>query len=1386
MDNTDLKEKNFEADIEQYLLTEGGYIKGNQANYDKEKAIDMTMLIHFIKASQPKAWTRFEKKYGAKAEFQLYKTFQNDVARYGLISVLRHGLDDFGIKLKLCYFAPASSLNEELVTKYDQNILTCTRQFAYSTQNHNTIDMVLSLNGIPIIALELKNQITNQSIENSKKQWREDRDPKELLFHFDNRILAYFGVDLYEAAVATELKGDKTFFIPFNQGSNGAGKVGGAGNPARTDGHYVTAYLWEEVLQRDTLLAILQRYIMRQEESKLKIMLDKHGNEREETEKSTKLIFPRYHQLDVVEKLVGDTFEHGSGKNYLIQHSAGSGKSNSIAWLTYRLASLHQADNAHVFDGVFVVTDRRVLNHQLQDTILGFEHVEGAITTVTDKDNSSVLRDAINDGHRIIITTLHRFPIIYKELNSRAGKHYAIIVDEAHSSQSGKSAEKLKAALADTDEALRELAEIEEKEVEELEKEKDALMEDLLAQGQHKNLSFYAFTATPKPKTLQTFGVLAEHGQTPEEDRYVAFHNYSMLQAIEEGFIKDVLKCYTTFTTSYEISKKIESNPEYEETPATIALKAFHDNHQDTINKKTAIIVEKFREVTLNSMNGKAKAMVVTASRAHALRYFFAIKKYCVDHHIENVHPMVAFSGKVTYQGKEYTEPQLNSTPTRRISEDRLPLYFASEIYNMLIVADKYQTGFDEPMLHTMFVDKRLKDVKAVQTLSRLNRWQKDKKDTFVFDFVNTTDEIKKSFEPFYTATELIQPVDVNYVYTFRKDIEMYHLWTVLDEEAFFQKMQHIDPKKQQSRLSVLSSTFKPVMDRFEAYDEEKRFEIRSKIKNFVRFYSYMAQIARTFDKSLYKAYVFADYLYRVLPKTPHEKVDLTNKVLLLNSKIEQGETESIQLTGAKPEVKGENPGKGHKPDDNRDLLDNIIDKVNLMFQGNFSEADRVMVEGIFDRIQKAATKKLKKQATSNDETQFVESIFPEVFNQAAQNCYTTQATSFKKLFEDQEFYKVLMQQMGHTIYERYKIQEEQAFTVENLQQKFIPGLREDFADIKGYDRTLEEAFEWMIKVIKMPVIDKYNGLEDTILNPLFKVYCSTNALTNAEKRNYLKALATSFESYIKKIYYLLNDEEVTDKNGSIDFAGLSSALYLMRLNKLQYSDKPCDQRFAQYIDIITNLRNDESHSGKALTAKDIALGIHVVSALYLYVAYVRITDLEMREAELASKKAATPVKHAPVHNYSLVDETEDEETEETALPQAAESNDLSALSDEQKITFFQSVLTQLINHGGYSKKDAVFTKRRHWVAIYRVASDMGLVIDGDFPYFEHLVAAMNQDQLPVKLTSGFLEKAVAGVYAQHIDDWINAGLEGRKLQEFEDIYHCAKVFRGIINVKCN
>lgn len=999
------KEKNLENDIEAYLLS-NGYVKGNQSTYDKNKAIDMPVLISFIQATQPKMWQRYVNVYGEKAEKQLYTIFQQNVEQNGLVHVLRYGVKDRGMELRFAYFAPASNLNEELVQKYQSNILTCTRQFSYTSQNKNTIDIVLSLNGIPVVAMELKNQLTGQSVNNAKRQFMYDRDEKEFCFRFNNRFLVYFCVDLYEVAMTTQLQGEKTYFLPFNQGSNGAGNIGDGGNPKCEDG-YATSYLWEYVLNPEMLLSIFQRYISKQTTESISLV-----NGKKVTKTKTILIFPRYHQLDVVEKLVADTKKTKEGRNYLLQHSAGSGKSNEIAWLTYRLASLHNEEDKEMFQSVFVITDRRVLNKQLQNTILGFEHYEGQIATITDKDNSEVLKNAINDKKKIIITTLHRFPLIYKELDNHKGKQFAIIVDEAHSSQSGKSAEKLKAALADTEESLREWAEIEGKTEEEIIDEMEHLSE-LLTQGQHKNQYFYAFTATPKPKTLRTFGEW-------KGDKFDAFHHYSMRQAIDEGFILDVLQNYTTIETSYKIAKIITENPMFEEPPATKAVKDFHDNHQFVVEQKVALIVEKIREVTLRKLNGKGKAMVVCPSRAHAVRYFLTMKEYCSLKGYTDVNPLVAFSGSVSYNGMEYTETQLNSTEELKISETALPMYFASEMFNVLIVAEKYQTGFDEPKLHSMFVDKRLRGVKAVQTLSRLNRCCGGKNDTYVLDFANTAESIKESFKPFYEETWLGDDIDVNIVYKYLNELKNYHLWSEDTEKEVF------DVYSTTQEMGRLTSLFKPVLEDFNNLDEEDRFKVRSLVRHFNRFYAYMAQIVRTFDVELYKTYIFTELLFKLLPKTPHEKVDLTGKLALEHNKLTESFSGSIVLepTADDKTLENEKGGVAKPTEVPTDLLSNIIDKINLMYQGNFTEADKVIVETIFDALGKEK-KKLTKQAKNADVNMFSQNIFPKIFEKIAQECYVKQMDSFAKLFEEQSFYNRIMEEMGKAMYYSLKNGEE-------------------------------------------------------------------------------------------------------------------------------------------------------------------------------------------------------------------------------------------------------------------------------------------------------------------------------------------------------------------------
>ena len=624
-------EKQFEQDIESFLISSaGGWSKGTDKGYRASvgMALDIGTLTEFIRNTQPISWQRFEKQCNGDPFREFYQIFENAVENNGLLSVLRHGFKHRGIPFRVCYFKPESTLNEIAVKHYERNICQCVRQWHYSEQNRNSVDMALFVNGIPVVAIELKNQLRGQSVDEAKRQWKEDRDAGEPAFRLNRRVLAFFGVDLYEAVMTTSLNGDKTRFLPFNQGSNGPGVDGGAGNPQRADGDYVTAYLWRDVLQKDSLLDMIQKFI--------------HFDEKEK-----KLIFPRYHQLDVVRRLIADVRENGPGQNYLIQHSAGSGKSNSIAWTAYRLASLHD-----------IVTDRTVLDAQLQETVSGFDHQAGSVVTIDEKKTSKDLRDALNDGKRIIVTTLQKFPVIYEQVNDTRGKSFAVIVDEAHSGQTGESAMKLKTALADTSDALAEYAEIEGKAESEIEDNQDAIVREMLSHGRHKNLSFFAFTATPKEKTLELFGVPQPDGS------FRPFHTYSMRQAIEEEFILNVLENYTTYRTCFQIAKNTPDNPEVPTAKAIRTIRRYEELHPHNLQQKAAIIVETFRDVTRNKIGGKGKMMVVTASRLAAVRYYHEIKAYLDANGYQDIEILIAFSGGIKdpdeERDHEYTESGMN------------------------------------------------------------------------------------------------------------------------------------------------------------------------------------------------------------------------------------------------------------------------------------------------------------------------------------------------------------------------------------------------------------------------------------------------------------------------------------------------------------------------------------------------------------------------------------------------------------------------------------------------------------------------------------------------------------------------------------------------------
>lgn len=1006
-------EKTFEEFIESYLISEdGGWEKATDAGLRSEESrgmnLDIVTLTDFVKSTQPMAWRRFERMCTINPVRQFYKSFENAVTQDGLISVLRYGFKHRGINFRVCYFKPESELNDLAVENYKKNVCQCIRQWHYSEQNTNSIDMLLALNGIPVIAIELKNQLTGQSVDDAKKQWAYNRNPKEPVFGFNKRILAYFACDLYDVYMTTRLDGPMTNFLPFNQGSNGAGRDGGAGNPPNPTGGYVTSYFWENVLQKDNLMDILQKFISYEKTEKKEVMPDGSTN----IKKTEKIIFPRYHQLDVVRELVRHVRENGPGHNYLIQHSAGSGKSNSIAWTAYRMASLHDSNNEAVYDSVIVVTDRRVLDQQLQATISSFDHTLGSVETIDDKKSSKDLLNAINKGKRVIVTTLQKFPVIYEQVQSAVGKHYAIIVDEAHSSQTGQSAMKLKAALADVSDALEEYAELEQKAVDEIEA-KDILVQDMLSQGKHKNLSFFAFTATPKGKTLEIFG-------EPQPDgSFHPFHIYSMRQAIEEGFILDVLANYTTYKMCYQIAKNVPDNPDVPTSKAVRTIRRYEELHPHNLAQKAAIIVETFRDVTKHKIGGLGKMMVVTASRLAAVRYYHEIKRYLEQNDYDDIEIMIAFSGSLKDpddpNSPEYTESSMNvDSNGNRVKESQTKSVFHDE-GDILIVAEKYQTGFDEPLLHTMIVDKELRDVKAVQTLSRLNRTYPGKMDTYVLDFVNDVDRIREAFQQFYQETSLDEEINFDLIYTTQKILRDFKVYTDADIEAVSQIYFDPDVRKANATQGKISNILKPVADKYNQLNQEQRYQFRREVRAFVKWYNYISQITRMFDKELHKEYILCSYLAKLLPSDKTQTFDLDNRVKLEYYRLEKTYEGAIELEATPGSWKPTQPKRAGGQKDRLSPLDEIIARINEEFFGDFTDADRVMVDTLYTKMRQDA--KVKKAAKSNDRQVYERSIFPGIFDTTAQQAYMENTEAYEQLFLDAEKYRIIQQALAERLY---------------------------------------------------------------------------------------------------------------------------------------------------------------------------------------------------------------------------------------------------------------------------------------------------------------------------------------------------------------------------------
>ncbi len=984
-------ESTFEAAIVAHLTENDSWILGDAKAFDRERALFPEECWAFLEATQADKLQKLHSVFQTKTKSKVIDRLCVELEQHGMLHVIRHGITVSGLGLKMAYFKPESGLNPENLERYQANRLQVTRQVHYSTKHENSLDLTLSLNGLPVATLELKNPFTGQNVNHAQKQYAYDRDPNELMFRFRHRTLVHFAVDPDEVYMTTQLAGKATRYLPFNKGY-----LNGAGNPPANEKGYKTWYLWEETLQRDSWLDILGRYLH----------FEKPDEKKKGAKKVERLIFPRYHQLDAVRELSKHACTNGAGHNYLIQHSAGSGKSNSIAWLAYRLSNLHDAEDKRVFDSVVVVTDLRVLDQQLQNTIYQFEHKTGVVEKI-DK-NSEQLKDALISGKAIIITTLHKFPVVYERIAGLPNRRYAVIVDEAHSSQGGESTRKMKDVLSAK---TLEEAEWEDGISQTEDSPEDMVRRTMESRGKQANISFFAFTATPKYKTLAVFGTMGE------DERPRPFHLYSMRQAIEEKFILDVLRHYCTYGMYFRLSKAIEDDPELNKRKAAVAIGRFVSLHPHNIAQKTEIIIEHFRTVVRHKIGGKAKAMVVTGSRLHALRYYLAFKTYLKEKGYADIVPLVAFSGKVMDPDSGYydgaTEAELNG-----FGEKELPERFEGDDYRILIVADKYQTGFDQPLLHTMYVDKRLSGVKAVQTLSRLNRMAGGKEDTFVLDFVNDRDEILKSFQPYFESTTVDEPTDPDLLYTLKHTLDQRQVYWQSEIDSFVAVF--FRGKEKKGDQAKLYQFTQPAVDRYKALEPDDQDEFKKQLGQWLRLYSFLAQLLPFPDPELEKFYAYGRLLNTRLPAgAQSERLRLEGEVNLQFYRLEKAsEGRIIMEPGAEFGLSGQTETGLKRGEDEHERLSKIIDIVNDRFGTEFTEGDQLFFDSITSDLVDDA--QLQQYAQNNTLDNF-ELVFDQLFLESLVGRMDQNQDIFDRIVKEKDFGDVVRKWILKQVYDRIR-----------------------------------------------------------------------------------------------------------------------------------------------------------------------------------------------------------------------------------------------------------------------------------------------------------------------------------------------------------------------------
>jgi type I restriction enzyme, R subunit len=935
------QEKVFEEHIVSCLTSEQGYIERDCAShYDVAHTLDTELLFRFLKTTQPEAWQVLEDHYSTQAEAEVLKRLEKALKDNPTHVVLREGIKLVpNIRFALCFFKPASNLNRDLTRLYEANILSVMRQVTYSSKNKNAIDLATFVNGIPVATLEVKNLLTGQNVKHAEKQYRQDRSPGgEPLLTFKRGAIVHFAVDQDNVSMTTRLMNGKTRFLPFNRGRDG-----GAGNPD-APGENRVAYLYKDlpegkaVFSREVLLDLIGRFIHLERSDGKEI-----------------LIFPRFQQFDAVRKLLADAKGYGAGQNYLIQHSAGSGKSNTIAWIAHQIINLHDANDQPLFDTAIIVTDRLVLDRQLQNTIGGFAQTEGVVKKID--GTSRDLKDAIVKGARIIITTIQKFGTEHlATISGQSGKNFAVIIDEAHSSQSGKAAQAMSDALTRDATSSDDI--------------EDMVLAFQKARGPQKNISFLAFTATPRNVTLERFGRIGADGKPHP------FHLYSMRQAIEEEFILDVLQNYMTYKAYYQLEKTIEDDPAFKGRKAQSRVARYASLHPTAIDQKVEVIVEHFRRHVSKELSGKAKAMIVTQSREHALRYWQQLTRYIENKGYPHLKALVAFSGDLTVDGNVWTEATANG-----FAETELPKKFDTDEYRVLVVAEKYQTGFDQPKLVAMYVDKKLAGLQTVQTLARLNRTRAGKTRTFVLDFQNTMEEIKEAFAPFFEATALEERTDLNQIYDLEQRISN-STYIHKDEVERFADRFFKGDLSTQDRL-LLEGTVRLAVERFVLdEDEAQQEEFRQLLKSFQRFYAFVAQVVSLNDAWLEKLYAYTSWLSRLLPsRDVPADITITDDMLNLSAfKLQKGEEGSASLSaGETAELLPITEfGANAYTEEEEKSLSEIIDSFNERHGTQFSREDFLR----FERVTREIMDEDMTEMVRNNPADVVYNAFSQAFFQ--------------------------------------------------------------------------------------------------------------------------------------------------------------------------------------------------------------------------------------------------------------------------------------------------------------------------------------------------------------------------------------------------------------------